>query len=84
MFVHGQWLHLIGNMLYLWLFGRAVESAIGPFRFSVLYLVSGVAAAMTQAFTKLTAEVPMIRASGAIAGAPDAFRIHSTIIKKPN
>jgi len=75
MFIHGGWLHLLGNMLYLWLFGRGVESALGPFRFGVLYLVSGVAAAMMQAFTNPTAEVPMIGASGAIAGALGAYLI---------
>ena len=75
MFVHGGWLHLLGNMLYLWLFGRGVESAIGSIRFSVLYMVSGVAAAMTQASTNSMAEVPMIGASGAIAGALGAYLI---------
>ena len=75
MFIHGGWLHLLGNMLYLWLFGRGVESALGPSRFGILYLASGVAAAMTQALTSPAAEVPMIGASGAIAGALGAYLI---------
>jgi len=75
MFVHGGWLHLLGNMLYLWLFGRGVESTLGPIRFSILYLISGMVAAMTQAFTNPVAEVPMIGASGAIAGTLGAYLI---------
>jgi membrane associated rhomboid family serine protease len=68
MFLHGGLLHLLGNMLYLWIFGKTVESALGPLRFLVLYLLCGVAAALTQALTDPMAEVPMIGASGAIAG----------------
>ena len=73
MFLHGGWLHLIGNMLYLWLFGRGVESALGPVRFLALYLASGVAAALAQAMTDPASLVPMVGASGAIAGVLGAY-----------
>jgi rhomboid family protein len=75
MFLHGGLLHLLGNMLYLWIFGKAVESALGPMRFLVLYLLCGVAAALTQALTDPAAEVPMIGASGAIAGVLGAYLV---------
>ena len=73
MFLHGGWLHLIGNMVYLWLFGKGVEGAMGGARYLVFYLVCGVAAALTQAFTNPTAEIPMVGASGAIAGTLGAY-----------
>lgn len=73
MFLHGGWLHLGGNMLYLWIFGKGVESALGPARYLALYLICGVVAALTQAFVDPTSEVPMIGASGAIAGVLGAY-----------
>jgi membrane associated rhomboid family serine protease len=73
MFLHGSLMHLLGNMLYLWIFGRGVEEALGAPRFLALYLVAGVVAALTQAMTDPSAEVPMIGASGAIAGALGAY-----------
>jgi len=75
MFLHGGIVHLLGNMLYLWIFGKGVEAALGPARFLVLYLLCGVAAALTQALTAPTAEVPMIGASGAIAGVLGAYLV---------
>src|SRR5258708_15131850 len=75
MFLHGGWLHIGGNMLYLWIFGKGVESALGPVRYLSLYLVCGVIAALTQAFVDPTSEVPMIGASGAIAGVLGAYLI---------
>ena len=75
MFLHGGFLHLIGNMLYLWIFGRGIESVLGPVRFLLLYSLCGVAAAMTQALTSPAAEVPMIGASGAIAGVLGAYLV---------
>src|SRR5215468_5080371 len=75
MFLHGGLLHLLGNMLYLWIFGKGVESALGPVRFLTLYLLCGVAAGLTQALTDPAAEVPMIGASGAIAGILGAYLI---------
>ena len=75
MFLHGGWLHLLGNMLYLWIFGKGVETALGAPRFLVFYLLCGVTAALTQALTDPTAEAPMIGASGAIAGTLGAYLI---------
>jgi membrane associated rhomboid family serine protease len=75
MFLHGGLLHLLGNMLYLWIFGKGVESALGASRFLVFYLLCGAVAALTQAMTDPTAEVPMIGASGAIAGTLGAYLV---------
>ncbi|HJU17440.1 MAG TPA: rhomboid family intramembrane serine protease [Stellaceae bacterium] len=75
MFLHGGWLHLLGNMLFLWLFGRGVESALGTPRFLLFYLVCGVAAALAQAAMDPTAALPMIGASGAIAGILGAYLV---------
>ena len=68
MFLHGGWLHLIGNMLYLWIFGNNIEDAMGHVRFVVFYLLCGTAAALTQALLDPGSIVPMIGASGAIGG----------------
>jgi len=68
MFLHGGWLHLIGNMLYLWIFGNNIEDAMGHGRFIAFYLLCGVAAAMTQAVQDPASAIPMIGASGAIGG----------------
>lgn len=68
MFLHGGWIHLVGNMLYLWIFGKGVENALGAVRFLGFYLVCGGAAALTQALVDPTSTIPMIGASGAIAG----------------
>ena len=73
MFLHGGWLHLCGNMIYLWLFGKGVESNIGPARFLLLYLICGAAAGLAQAVIDPTSDLPMIGASGAIAGALGAY-----------
>jgi membrane associated rhomboid family serine protease len=73
MFLHGGWLHLIGNMLFLWIFGNNVEDQIGHGRYLFLYLASGVAAALVQAFSSPASHVPMIGASGAIAGVLGAY-----------
>ncbi|HUB97019.1 MAG TPA: rhomboid family intramembrane serine protease [Stellaceae bacterium] len=75
MFMHGGLLHLAGNMLYLWIFGRAVEMALGPLRYLVFYLVCGTVAALTQAMVDPTSHVPMIGASGAIAGVLGAYLV---------
>ena len=75
MFLHGGLLHLLGNMLYLWIFGKGVETALGSFRFLIFYLLCGVAAGLTQALTDPMAEVPMIGASGAIAGTLGAYLV---------
>jgi membrane associated rhomboid family serine protease len=73
MFLHGGWMHLIGNMLYLWIFGNNVEDAMGHFRYIVFYVVCGIAAALAQALPNPDSTVPMIGASGAISGVLGAY-----------
>ena len=68
MFLHGSWMHLLGKMWFLWLFGNNVEDAMGRLRFVVFYLVSGLAAALGQVVTNPNAAIPMVGASGAISG----------------
>ena len=68
MFLHGGWLHIIGNMWFLWLFGDNVEDRLGRFRFLLFYLVTGTIGALAQCFMMPTSNVPMIGASGAVAG----------------
>ena len=75
MFLHGGWLHILGNMLYLWLFGRGVETPLGVVRFLALYFIAGFVAAMTQALVDPDSTVPMIGASGAIAGVLGAYLV---------
>jgi membrane associated rhomboid family serine protease len=75
MFLHGGWLHLIGNMWFLWVFGSHIEDAMGTGKFLVFYLISGVASAAVQFGTSLGSPVPTIGASGAIAGVMGAFLI---------
>jgi membrane associated rhomboid family serine protease len=73
MFLHGGWLHFLGNMLYLWIFGDNVEDRMGHFRYLLFYLFCGVVAALGQTFTAPYSDVPMIGASGAIAGVMGAY-----------
>lgn len=73
MFVHGGFLHVGGNMLYLWIFGNNVEDAMGHLKFIVFYLVSGVAAALSMAWMDPASNVPMVGASGAISGVLAAY-----------
>lgn len=73
MFLHGGWLHLAGNMLYLWIFGDNIEDRMGRIRFLVFYLVCGVAAVFAQALPAPEAQVPMVGASGAISGVLGAY-----------
>jgi membrane associated rhomboid family serine protease len=74
MFMHGSWLHIIGNMLFLWIFGNNVEDAMGRLRFLVFYLLAGLAATALQTFvtvsvgTPLDEAVPNVGASGAVSG----------------
>jgi membrane associated rhomboid family serine protease len=68
MFLHGGWMHLLGNGLFLWVFGNNVEDSMGRFRFIVFYLLCGLAAAAAQVFQSPASPVPMIGASGAISG----------------
>jgi rhomboid family protein len=73
MFMHGGWMHIIGNMLYLWIFGNNIEDTLGHVRFVLFYLLCGVAAALTQSLINTHSQVPMIGASGAIAGVLGAY-----------
>lgn len=73
MFLHGGWMHLIGNMLYLWIFGNNIEDAMGHGRFIIFYLLCGVIAALAHAIPNAGSAVPMIGASGAISGVLGAY-----------
>jgi membrane associated rhomboid family serine protease len=73
MFMHGGWLHLLGNMLYLWIFADNVEDSMGHGRFIVFYLLCGVAAAFAQALPDPSSMTPMVGASGAISGVLGAY-----------
>ena len=73
MFLHGGWLHFLGNMLYLWIFGDNVEDRVGYGRFIVFYSTCGLAATLAQVISNPTSVVPMVGASGAIAGVMGAY-----------
>lgn len=73
MFIHGGWMHIIGNMMFLWCFGRSLEDAMGSGKFLIFYLLCGVAAAFTQSFLTWGSRAPMVGASGAIAGVMGAY-----------
>jgi membrane associated rhomboid family serine protease len=75
MFLHAGWTHIGGNLLFLWIFGNNVEDLLGRARFLALYLASGVAAALIQALAAPHSAVPMIGASGAIAGVLGAYLV---------
>ena len=86
MFLHGGWLHLIGNMWFLWLFGNNVEDSMGHGRYVVFYLLCGLAAASAQTLVNPNSAIPMVGASGAISGVMGAYivlyprvRIHMLI-----
>ncbi len=73
MFLHGGWLHLIGNMWFLWVFGSHIEGVLGSGRFLIFYLISGIASALVQYAINMGSPVPTLGASGAIAGVMGAF-----------
>ena len=73
MFMHGGWLHIIGNMWFLWIFGNNVEDAMGPVRFALFYLLCGLAAAGAQIAANVDSPIPMVGASGAIGGVMGAY-----------
>ena len=73
MFMHGGWMHLIGNMLYLWIFGDNVEDSMGHVRFAVFYVLCGLAAVFAQALPEPGSTIPMVGASGAISGVLGAY-----------
>jgi membrane associated rhomboid family serine protease len=73
MFMHGGWLHIIGNMIYLWAFGPAIEDAMGSFRFLFFYLAGGLVAMFAQVLGDPWSTIPVLGASGAIAAVMGAF-----------
>ncbi len=75
MFVHANWMHVLGNMLFLWVFGDNVEDILGHVKYLGFYLMCGVAAAMAQVLIDPTSRVPMVGASGAIAGVMGAYLV---------
>jgi membrane associated rhomboid family serine protease len=75
MFLHGSWMHLLGNGLFLWIFGNNVEDSMGRFRFIVFYLLCGLAAAAAQVAVNPASPVPMVGASGAISGVLGAYLV---------
>ena len=87
MFMHGGWMHIIGNMWFLWIFGNNVEDSMGSVRFAVFYVLCGLAAAAAQIVSEPGSVVPMVGASGAIGGVMGAYillyprvRVHMLII----
>ncbi len=73
MFMHGGWFHIIGNMLYLWIFGASVEGNIGHWRFFIFYMMCGFLATFAQIYTNFDSRIPLLGASGAIAGVLAAY-----------
>lgn len=83
MFLHGGWMHLIGNMIYLWVFGDNVEDRMGHFRYLLFYVLCGVAAGLAHVYTNPHSEIPAVGASGAISGVLGAYFVlfpHSRVI----
>jgi len=75
MFMHGGWMHLIGNMLYLWIFGDNIEDRLGHIGYLIFYLAGGIAAALLQTLISPGSQIPMVGASGAIAGVLGAYLV---------
>lgn len=75
MFMHGGWMHIVGNLWFLWVFGDNVEDAMGPLRFIVFYLLGGFAAAAAQVATDPASTVPMVGASGAIGAVMGGYAV---------
>lgn len=73
MFMHGSWMHIIGNLWFLWIFGDNVEDSMGAIRFSIFYIASGLLAAAAQIVADPSSMIPMIGASGAIGGVMGAY-----------
>jgi membrane associated rhomboid family serine protease len=75
MFMHGGWFHIIGNMWFLWVFGDNVEDSMGPIRFTIFYVLCGLAAVAAQSLVNPASAVPMVGASGAIGGVMGAYAL---------
>jgi membrane associated rhomboid family serine protease len=83
MFMHGGWAHLLGNMLYLWIFGDNVEDRLGSFNYLLFYLAGGVAASLAHILTNPGSQIPTVGASGAIAAVLGAYLVlypHSRVL----
>jgi membrane associated rhomboid family serine protease len=87
MFMHGGWLHLMGNMWFLWIFGNNVEDSMGHARFLIFYLLCGLAAAALQVLSQPDSGIPMVGASGAIGGVMGGYvvlypkvRVHMLVV----
>jgi len=76
MFMHGGFMHLIGNMLYMWIFADNIEDNLGPLKFLIFYILAGIGAAMSQVFMDTHSQIPMVGASGAIGGVLGAYLIN--------
>ena len=76
MFMHGGFMHLIGNMLYMWIFADNIEDDLGRNKFIIFYILSGVGAAMSQVFMDTNSQIPMVGASGAIGGVLGAYLLN--------
>ena len=76
MFMHGGFMHLIGNMLYMWIFADNIEDGLGKTKFIIFYLLSGIAAALTQVYMNTESTIPMVGASGAIGGVLGAYIVN--------
>ncbi|MEO8194823.1 MAG: rhomboid family intramembrane serine protease [Gemmatimonadales bacterium] len=88
LFLHGSWMHLLGNMLFLWVFGNNIEDSMGSLRFLVFYLLCGIAASAAHIFVSPASPVPTVGASGAISGIMGAYlvlypRIHVKMFFPP-
>ena len=88
MFMHGGWMHLIGNMLYLWILGDNIEDAMGHVKFLIFYVACGLAAVFAHMVTDTTSQIPLVGASGAISGVIGAYlvlhptaRIHTLVLR---
>ena len=75
MFLHAGWLHVLGNMLFLWVFGDNVEDILGHFKYPIFYLLCGVTAGLAQVVIDPYSRIPMVGASGAIAGVMGAYLV---------
>ena len=75
MFLHGSWMHLLGNMWFLWLFGNNIEDSMTRPRFVAFYVLTGLGAALAQTFANPASEIPMVGASGAISGVMGAYLV---------
>jgi len=75
MFLHGGWMHVLGNMLFLWVFGGRIEDLLGHGKYLVFYLLCGIVAALGQVVASPYSTVPMVGASGAIAGVMGAYLV---------